>query len=72
MHRERRLMDKQKIADKLLSGRFILTVICGVTFAYLAAKGSLEAAAVTAILGSVFTSYFDRSDRNPPAGGAVA
>lgn len=65
-------MDRQRIIDKLLSGRFILTVICGLTFAYLAAKGKLEAAAVTAVIGSVFTSYFDRKDRPPPAGGANA
>lgn len=60
------MMDKKQIVEKLLSGRFILTIICGLTFAYLAIKGKLEAAAVTAVIGSVFASYFDRNDRKPP------
>ena len=67
------MVDVKRIVDKLLSGRFILTVICGLTFAYLAIKGKLEAAAVTAVIGSVFASYFDRNDRTqPPAAGGVA
>lgn len=58
-------MDIQKIADKILSGRFILTVLSGLTFAYMSCKGMLPGEAVAAILVSVFTSYFTRSDRKP-------
>ena len=53
----------KRAIDKLLSGRFILTVICGVVFAWAATHKLLEAAAIASILTSVFTSYFDRQDR---------
>ena len=67
------VMNWQKVADKILSGRFILTCICGMVFAYVACKGKIEVAAITAILSAVFTSYFGRNDRIPPAnGGTVA
>lgn len=62
-----------RLLDKVTSGRFLLTVICGLTFAYLAATGKFEAAAVAAIISAVFRDYFDRRDRpGPPAGGAPA
>ena len=47
---------------KLLSGRFILTIIAGVVFAYATFAKILEAQAVAAILVGVFTSYFDKKD----------
>jgi len=58
-------MDWQKTVDKILSGRFILTVTCAGTFAYVACNEKIEIAATTAILSAVFTSYFGRSDRKP-------
>ena len=61
----------KRILDKALSGRFILTVICGIVFAYSVFHKQLEAATITAILLSVFNSYFDKKDRNKPTGGAV-
>ena len=57
----------EKIIGKLLSGRFILTVICGIVFAWSVYQKQLEAATITAILLSVFNSYFDKKDR--PKGG---
>jgi hypothetical protein len=72
MHRERRLMDKQKIADKLLSGRYALTIAVSATFVYCAAKGIIPAEAVVGVIVLVIRDYFDRSDRGTPAGGAVA
>ena len=51
----------------MLSGRFVLTVICGIVFAYAVFHKQLEAATITAILLSVFNSYFDKKDR--PKGG---
>ena len=58
----------QRIIDKCLSGRFILTVICGFVFAWAVFHKQLEAATITAILLSVFNSYFDRKDRQKGAG----
>lgn len=53
----------QRVIDKCLSGRFILTVIAGIAFLYCVWKGKIEEAAVTAILSMIFQSYFNRSDR---------
>ncbi len=50
--------------EKLLSGRLILTVICGVVFAYVSMTKIIPADAVIAILSMVFISYFQRADRN--------
>jgi hypothetical protein len=49
--------------NKLLSGRFILTVIAGGVFAYASCTGILEAQAVAAVISMVFISYFERRDR---------
>ena len=44
--------------NKFTSGKFWLTIISGFVFAYVACRGILDSQAVSAILGSVFTSYF--------------
>ncbi len=49
--------------NKLLSGRWILTVASALVFVYAAIKGILDAATVATILMFVFKSYFDRNDR---------
>jgi hypothetical protein len=49
--------------SKLLSGRYILTLICGLVFAYGAIIKLLPADAVVAIVSMVFISYFQRTDR---------
>lgn len=49
--------------DKILSGRYFLTVIGGLVFAYAAAKKILPAEAISAIITMIFVSYFDRKDR---------
>lgn len=54
----------EKIIAKLLSGRLWLTVISGAVFAYATYAKILEAQAISAILTAVFTSYFNRGDRN--------
>jgi hypothetical protein len=59
----------EKMLNKMLSGRFILTVICGVVFAWAVFQKQMESATITAILLSVFNSYFDRKDRGNPKGG---
>jgi len=52
---------------KLLSGRWILTVICGVVFVYCAINKLLPKEAVISIITMVFVAYFDRNDRNGQA-----
>ncbi len=42
--------------EKIMSGRFILTVICGIVFAYVSAKKIIPADAVISILTMVFVS----------------
>ena len=53
----------EKILNKLLSGRFILTVIGGAVFAILSIRGLMPKEAVVAILSTIFVSYFNRGDR---------
>lgn len=53
----------KEILDKCLSGRFILTVICGLVFAYASFKKIIPPDAVIAIISMVFISYFQRNDR---------
>lgn len=55
--------------EKLLSGRYLLTVICGLVFAYATYNKILNAEAVTTIISMVFVSYFSRSDRKQENGG---
>ena len=50
--------------DKITSGRWILTVICGCVFAFAVWKRILPDAATASIITSVFTAYFGRTDRN--------
>jgi len=50
--------------NKLLSGRYFLTVIAGIVFAYATYKSILNAEAIATIITMVFVSYFQRNDRN--------
>ena len=52
------LLDKH--LPKLLSGRYYLTLIGGIVFAYATWKRVLEPQAISAILTMVFISYFQR------------
>ena len=54
--------------NKLLSGRYFLTVICGLAFCYAMIKQTLPAEAIVSIITMVFISYFQRSDRKPNGG----
>ena len=49
--------------SKLLSGRYILTIVCGGVFAYCAIVKIMPADAVISIVSMVFISYFQRTDR---------
>jgi len=52
----------EKVVTKLMSGRFQLTVICGVTFCYAVWKNKVPDTAIVAILMMVFTSYFNKQN----------
>lgn len=56
------------VVSKLLGGRYILTIICGLVFAYGAVSKLLPADAVVAIVSMVFISYFQKSDRKTEGG----
>ena len=52
-----------KIIEKLTSGRYYLTVICGIAFLYAVWKRVLPPEATASIITAVFMSYFQRQDR---------
>lgn len=54
-----------KLLEKLLSGRLILTIIAGSVFAYASVAKLLDAQAISSIVMMVFVSYFNRHDRAP-------
>jgi len=49
--------------DKIMSGRYVLTVLSGVTFLYATWARILTPEAVATIITMVFVSYFNRPDR---------
>lgn len=49
--------------SKIWSGRFWLTIITGIVFAYAVYKNLLNSEAVCTIITTVFTAYFYRPDR---------
>lgn len=49
---------------KLLSGRYLLTLISGVSFLYLVISMSIKPSDAMMIITMVFTLYFSRNDRN--------
>lgn len=55
--------------NKLLSGRWLLTIACAIVFIWASLKGILEAQAVSAIIASVFQAYFSRQDRQTKGDG---
>ena len=61
-------MDKQKIIEKLTSGRFILTIIVGIVFAVLAIMKVLPVDKVHDVILIVIYGYFTRSDRKSENG----
>lgn len=51
------------LLSKIFSGRYFLTVICGIAFLYCVFNKMLEGSTITAVILSVFNSYFSRQDR---------
>ena len=56
-------MIPKEIYEKLLSGRYYLTLVGGIAFLYCVWKRVLEPQATSAILTAIFMSYFQRADR---------
>ena len=56
------------ILDKLLSGRYFLTISAGVVFAYATYAKILDSQAVSAIVTAVFISYFNKKDEHTNGG----
>lgn len=56
----------ERIIEKTTSGQWLLTVIGGFVFAYIAVEKILPPEATSAILSSIFTYYFtkSRNERN--------
>ena len=48
--------------NKLMSGRFILTVISGLAFGWCVVKNTLPPEATASILTAVFVSYFNKGN----------
>ena len=59
-------MIPKEIYEKLLSGRYYLTLVGGIAFLYCAWKRVLEPQAIATIITMVFINYFqrDRSKEN--------
>lgn len=53
----------KEIIGKLISGRYYLTIVAGVVFAYAVYAKILDSQATGAILTAIFLSYFNRNDR---------
>ena len=53
---------REKIINKLLSGKFLLTVICGGSFVYCVIAKRIPDTAIVAIVMMVFTAYFNRKN----------
>lgn len=51
----------QKIIEKLTSGRFILTLIAGMVFAYCAVRGIITSDKTYDIISIIVVAYFMRS-----------
>jgi hypothetical protein len=56
---------KQQLFEKLTSGRWLLTVICGGVFAYMSCTGLIEPKDALMVIGIVITFYFTRSREVP-------
>jgi hypothetical protein len=53
-------MISPEVVKQLTSGRFWLTIITGLVFAYAVRRGMLSAEAIATIITMVFISYFQK------------
>ena len=61
-----------KVLDKVLSGRWLLTVTCAAVLAYGVYSKIMPSQTAVLVIVLVFEWYFKRDDRQPPAAGGVA
>jgi hypothetical protein len=61
---ERKINAMKEIIHKLLSGRWILTIICGLVFAYVAVTKIIPPEASVAIISMVFQAYFTKERKS--------
>ena len=54
----------EKIIEKLMSGKFLLTIMAGVAFIIMITNGTINPQASTAIIMGVFTNYFNKRSDN--------
>jgi len=54
--------------EKMLSGRFIFTIVCAMVFAILSIKGKIPADKTVEIIMLVLMFYFTRNDRQQNGG----
>ena len=59
---------KRIIVEKITSGKFIITVISGVVFAYLSMKGILPVDKVHDVILIVIYAYFTKKSEEPKEG----
>ena len=59
---------KETLVTKITSGRYYLTLVGGLVFAYAVHAKVLDNQATAAILTAIFMSYFQRTDRNGKGG----
>ena len=65
-----RLFDTaNKVLDKVLGGRFILTVLCGYAFLYGVRTKYISAESALLVIVLVFEWYFKREDRKKEGNG---
>ena len=55
---------KERIINKLLSAKFIITILISVVFCILALENKISSEAFIGVAGSVITSYFALQQKN--------
>lgn len=58
----------QRLWDKLLSGRFLLTVMAGIVFMYCSFTGKIPADKVYDVINVIIVAYFLKGQNNNPKG----
>jgi hypothetical protein len=53
-------MDWKVVVDKIFSGRYFLTIVAGIVFAYASVAKIINAEVIGAIVTMVFTLYFTK------------
>ena len=58
----------QKVIEKMISGRFILTVVASLVFAYCSISGKIPPDKVYDVINIVIVAYFLKGQNNIPKG----